>query len=72
MIIEYRMAEMIVRDYALKNGWVFGHDPESVDLLVALTKMGEMEDRDELPNDMRPAYRVVMYSFGKLFQLADA
>ena len=67
MITEYRMAEMIVSDYALENGWVFGHDPKSVDLLVALTNMSEMEERDELPSEVRPAYRVVMHSFGKLF-----
>lgn len=67
MITEYRMAEMIVSDYALENGWVFGHDPKSVDLLVALTNMRDMEERDELPSEVRPAYRVVMHSFGKLF-----
>ena len=67
MITEYRMAEMIVSDYALENGWVFGHDPESVDLLVALTNMRDMEERDELPSEVRPAYRVVMHSFGQLF-----
>ena len=67
MITEYRMAEMIVSDYALENGWVFGHDPESVDLLVALTNMRDLEERDELPSEVRPAYRVVMHSFGKLF-----
>lgn len=70
MITEYRMAEMIVRDYALENGWVFAHEPESVDLLVALQNMSDMEDRDELPSEVRPAYRVVMHSFGKLFELA--
>lgn len=70
MITEYRMAEMIVRDYALENGWVFGHEPESVDLLVALQNMSDMEDRCELPSEVRPAYRVVMHSFGKLFELA--
>jgi hypothetical protein len=70
MITEYRMAEMIVHDYALENGWVFDHDPESVDLLVALQNMSDMEDRDVLPSDVRPSYRVVMHSFGKLFGLA--
>jgi hypothetical protein len=70
MITEYRMAEMIVRDYALENGWVFGHDPESVDLYTALVNMSDMEDRDELPSEVRPSYRVVMHSFGKLFELA--
>jgi hypothetical protein len=46
---------------------VFGHDPESVDLYTALVNMSDMEDRDELPSEVRPAYRVVMHSFGKLF-----
>ena len=39
------------------HGWVFGHAPECVDLLVALQNMSDMEDRDELPSEVRPAYR---------------
>ena len=70
MITEYRMAEMIVRDYALENGCVFAHEPESVDLLVTLQKLQKLEENDELPDDLRPAYRVVMHNFFKLFEPA--
>jgi hypothetical protein len=70
MTSDYKEAmKMIVQDYALEQGWVFEHDPESVDVYIALVNMSEMENRDELP-EMRPAYRVAMHSFGKLFALA--
>ena len=70
MITEYRMAEMIVSDYGRENGCVFAHEPESVDLLVTLKKLQKLEENDELPADLRPAYRVVMHNFFKLFEPA--
>jgi len=70
MITEYKMAEMIVSDYGRENGCVFAHEPESVDLLVTLLRLQKLEENDELPDDVRPAYRVVMHNFFKLFEPA--
>lgn len=68
---DFKEAMKIIDAYALKMGWVFEHDKESVDVYIALANMVEMEDRDELPADIRPAYRVAMHSFGKLFALKE-
>ena len=68
MISEYKQAKTIVEKYAFRNDWTFPHDPATVDLLVALQNMQEMEENDELPHDVRPAFRVVMHSFAKLFE----
>ena len=68
---DFRKAMAIVEPYAVKMGWTYEHDTESADMLLALENMVQMEDNDELPDDIRPAYRVVMHSFGKLFALAD-
>ena len=70
MTSDFKEAMKIIEAYALQQGWVFEHDPESVDVYIALANMSEMEDRYELPSEVRPAYRVVMHSFGKLFELA--
>jgi len=70
MITEYKMAEMIVSDYGRENGCVFAHEPESVDLLVTLQRLKELEDNDELPDDVGASYRVVMHNFFKLFEPA--
>jgi hypothetical protein len=67
---DFKEAMAIVEPYAVKNGWVFKHDG-TADVLIALQNMVEMEDRDELPEEIRPAYRVVMHSFGKLFALKE-
>ena len=70
MISEYKMAGMIVSDYGRENGCVFAHEPESVDLLVTLQRLKELEDNDELPDDVGASYRVVMHNFFKLFEPA--
>ncbi len=64
---DFNEAIKIIDAYALKMGWVFEHDKESVDVYIALLNMTEMEERCELPSEVRPAYRVAMQSFGKLF-----
>ena len=61
---------MIVSDYGRENGCVFAHEPESVDLLVTLQRLKELEDNDELPDDVGASYRVVMHNFFKLFEPA--
>jgi hypothetical protein len=65
---DYKQAELIVEKYAFRNDWTFPHDRATVDLLVALQNMQEMEENDELPAHIRPAYRVVIHSFAKLFE----
>jgi hypothetical protein len=67
MISDYKQAKSIIEKYAFLNGWTFPHNRDSVDLLVALQNMQEIEENDELPHDVRPAFRVVMHSFAKLF-----
>ena len=67
---DYKEAKAIVEKYAFRNDWTFPHDTATVDLLVALRNMQEMEENDELPDEVRPAYRVVMHSFSKLFEPA--
>ena len=64
---DFKEAMAIVEEYALKQGWTFEHDPESVDLFIAVSNMADMEENDELPSEVRPAYRVVYHSFSKLF-----
>ena len=67
---DYEQARLIIEKYAFRNDWTFPHDRATVDLLVALQNMQEMEENDELPDEVRPAYRVGMHSFSKLFEPA--
>ena len=72
---DFKEAMAIVEPYAVKNGWVFktvdGHDTDTPDILIALEKMVMMEENDDLPDEIRPAYRVVMHSFGQLFAVEE-
>jgi hypothetical protein len=69
---DFREAMAIVEPYAVENGWVFktgdGVATSTPDMLIALENMVQQEENDELPDEIRPAYRVVMHSFGKLFE----
>jgi len=74
-VSDFKEAMAIVEPYAVKNGWVFktvdGHDTDTPDILIALEKMVMMEENDDLPDEIRPAYRVVMHSFGQLFAVEE-
>jgi hypothetical protein len=62
----------ILTPYAVQNKWVFktvdGDDTEFPDWLIALENMLEQELKDELPDELLPAYRVVIQEFSKLFE----
>ena len=64
---DFKKAMKIIDEYALKMGWVFEHDKESVDVHIALANMTEMLQADELPSEVRPAYRIAMHSLGELY-----
>ena len=72
---DFKEAMAVVEPYAVKNGWVFktvdGHDTDTPDMLIALENMVMMEENDDLPDEIRPAYRVVMHSFGQLFAVKE-
>jgi hypothetical protein len=74
-VSDFREAMAVVEPYAVKNGWVFktvdGDDTETPDMLITLENMLELELADELPDEIRPAYRVVMHHFGLLFAPAE-
>jgi len=65
---DFKEAMNIVEPYAVRMGWTYEHDPQSADMLIAMTNMMQMEENDDLPSEVRPAYRVVMHSFAKLFE----
>lgn len=71
-INDFDSAYRIVKKFAVQNGWVFEHDKTRPDVLVSLEHMVTMEEMDELPDDIRPAYRVVMHKFSELFALNTA
>ncbi len=59
----------ILTPYAVQNEWVIktvdGDGTEFPDWLIALENMLEQELKDELPDELRPAYHVVMRAFTK-------
>jgi len=67
---DFKEAMNIVEPFAVRMGWTYEHDPQSADMLIAMTNMMQMEENDELPECIRPAYRVVVHSFAKLFEPA--
>jgi len=67
-INDFDSAYRIVKTFAVQNGWVFDHDKTRADVLMSLEHMVTMEEMDELPDDIRPAYRVVMHKFMQLFE----
>jgi len=71
-INDFSSAYNIVKKFAVQNGWVFDHAPEQPDVMVALENMIQQEIDDELPDDIRPAYRVVMHKFTQLFEPASS
>jgi hypothetical protein len=68
MMNDFKQAMNIIEPFAVRMGWTFEHDPQSADMLIAMTNMMHMEENDELPAHIRPAYRVVIHSFAKLFE----